>query len=141
MLESFRFPLTTSRRPRSLIKFKNLKDNDLQMVLLFGFVIFKKALNANYYHHFLKLVFAIHFAESRCINVIMVDNVTSLLRQFLIKFPQLYTAKHNQQIIHSLEHIGQTIGDYGPLTSYFTLCFENKLSMILYKLYTYIYSF
>ena len=126
-LQSFRFPSTTSRRPRSLIKFKKLKTNELRMILLFGFVIFKRALNAKYDNHFLKLVFAIHFAENRCITATTVIHVKNLLREFLIEFPQLYTIRHNQQVIHSLNHIGQTINDYGPLTSYSTLYFENNL--------------
>lgn len=134
MLQSFRFPSTTSRRPRSLIKFKKLKANELRMVLLFGFVIFKKTLNAKYYDHFLKLVFAIHFAESRCVTVEMVYDVKNLLHQFLIEFPKLYTVRHNQQVVHSLNHVGQTIDDYGPLTSYSTFYFENNLGMSFYTI-------
>lgn len=134
MLQSFRFPSTTSRRPRSLTKFKKFKANELRIVLLFGFVIFKKALNAKYYDHFLKLVFAIHFAENRCVTVTMVDNVKNLLHQFLIEFAQLYTVRHNQQVVHSLHHIGQTIYDYGPLTSYSTFYFENNLGMNFHEI-------
>ncbi|CAF4715096.1 unnamed protein product [Rotaria magnacalcarata] len=131
MLQSFRFPSTTSRRPRSLLKFKKLKANELRMVLLFGFVIFKKALNAKYYNHFLKLVFAIHFSENRCVTATMIGNIKSLLHEFLIEFPKLYTVRHNQQVIHSLNHIGQTVNDYGPLNSYSTFHFENNLGMIM----------
>ena len=129
MLQSFRFPSTTSRRPRSLLKYKKLKANESRMVLLFGFVIFKTALNTKYYNHFLKLVFAIHFSEYRCVTTKMVENVKSLLYGFLIEFPQLYTVRHNQQVVHSLHHIGQTMSDYGPLTSYSTFHFENSLGM------------
>jgi hypothetical protein len=125
MLQSFRFPSTTARRPRSLVKFKKLKANELRMVLLFGFVIFKKFLKAKYYDHFLKLVVAIHFAEYRSLTVAMVENVKSLLHEFLIQYPKLYTARHNLQVVHSLNHVGQTIYDYGPLTSYSTFQFEN----------------
>ncbi|CAF4906207.1 unnamed protein product [Rotaria sp. Silwood1] len=131
MLQSFRFPSTTGRRPRSLLKFKKFKASELRMVLLFGFVIFKKVLKAKYYDHFLKLVVAIHFSEHRTISMVMVDNVKSLLHEFLIEYPKLYTARHNQQVVHSLNHIGQTINDYGPLTSYSTFHFENILGIIM----------
>ncbi|CAF1639183.1 unnamed protein product [Rotaria sp. Silwood1] len=142
MLQSFRFPSTTGRRPRSLLKFKKFKASELRMVLLFGFVIFKKVLKAKYYDHFLKLVVAIHFSEHRTISMVMVDNVKSLLHEFLIEYPKLYTARHNQQVVHSLNHIGQTINDYGPLTSYSTFHFENILGDILIFSYqSFIYGF
>ncbi|CAF1218363.1 unnamed protein product [Rotaria magnacalcarata] len=131
ILQSFRFPSTTSRRPRSLLKFKKFKANELRMVLLFGFVIFEKILKAKYYNHFLKLVIAIHFSEHRALSMGMVDKVKSLLHEFLIEYPKLYTARHNQQVIHSLNHIGQTIDDYGPLTSYSTFHFESILGRIM----------
>ncbi len=127
MLQSFRFPSTTARRPRSLIKFRKLKANELRMVLLFGFVIFKRILRTKYYDHFLKLVVAIHFAEYRHLTVDMVENVKSLLHEFLIEYPKLYTTRHNHQVVHSLNHVGQTIYDYGPLTSYSTFHFESIL--------------
>ncbi|CAF4188742.1 unnamed protein product [Rotaria magnacalcarata] len=131
ILQSFRFPSTTSRRPRSLLNFKKFKANELRMVLLFGFVIFEKILKAKYYNHFLKLVIAIHFSEHRALSMGMVDKVKSLLHEFLIEYPKLYTARHNQQVIHSLNHIGQTIDDYGPLTSYSTFHFESILGRIM----------
>ena len=92
MLQSFRFPSTTARRPRSLIKFKKLKANELRMILLFGFVIFKNILKSKYYDHFLKLVVAIHFSEYRAVTVNMMNNVKILLHEFLIEYPKLYTA-------------------------------------------------
>ena len=107
-----------------------MKANELRMVLLFGFVIFKKTLNAKYYDHFLKLVFAMHFSENRCITATTVIHVKNLLHEFLVEFPQLYTIRHNQQVVHSLNHIGQTINDYGPLTSYSTFYFENNLGKL-----------
>jgi hypothetical protein len=133
MLQCFRFPSTTARRPRSLIKFKKLKANELRMILLFGFVIFKKVLKTKYYDHFLKLVVAIHFSENRAITEDMVENVKSLLHEFLLDYPKLYTARHNQQVVHSLHHVGQTISDYGPLTSYSTFHFENIFGDFFYK--------
>src|ERR1700722_13080360 len=64
MLQSFHFPSTTARRPGSLVKFQKLKANELRMILLFGFAIFKTTLKPKYYEHLLKLVVAVHFAES-----------------------------------------------------------------------------
>jgi hypothetical protein len=100
------------------------------MILLFGFIAFKNVLKDRFYNHFLKLVVAIHLSEFRAITVDMRKNIKTLLDEFLMEFPQLYTARHNQQVIHSLYHIGQTVNDYGPLTSYSTFHFENILGDI-----------
>lgn len=135
MLQAFRFPSTTARRPRSLIKFRKYKASEARMVLLFGFVIFRKILKVKYYNHFLKLVAAIHFSESRALTLTMTEDVKTLLREFLIEYPKLYTVRHNQQVVHSVNHIGQTISDYGPLTSYSTFHFENILGDV-YFFYT-----
>ncbi|CAF3949357.1 unnamed protein product [Adineta steineri] len=85
----------------------------------------------NIYHGVFVSMVAIHFAEYRDLTIDMVKSVKSLLHEFLIKYPKLYTARHNQQVIHSLNHIGQTIEDYGPLTSYSTFHFESILGMLM----------
>jgi len=100
------------------------------MVLLFGFIIFKNILKDKYYNHFLKLVIAIHFSENRALTMSMADDVEILLHEFLIDYPKLYTPRHNQQVVHSLHHIAETIRNYGPLTSYSTFHFENILGNI-----------
>ena len=131
ILQSFRFPSTTGRRPRLLLKFKKFEASELRMVLLFGCVIFKKVLKVKYCDHFLKLVVAIHFSEHRTRNMVIVGNVKSLLHEFLIEYLTLYKVRHYQQVVHSLNHIGQTINDYGSQTSYSTFHFENILGNIL----------
>ena len=130
-LQSFRFPSTTARRPRSLSKFQKYKASESRAVLLFGFVIFKCVLKEKYYDHFVKLVVAIHFAENRALTSTMAEDVKTLLREFLIDYPKLYTTRHNPQVVHSVNHVGQTISDYGPLTSYSTFHFENILGNML----------
>ena len=99
----------------------------MRVILLFGFLIFKKNLRNKYYNHFLKLVAAVHQAENRTLNQSMIDNVKNLLRSFLIDYPKLYSPRHNSQTVHSLDHVGKTIEDYGPLTSYSTFHFEDIL--------------
>lgn len=127
MLRAYRFPSTTARRPRSLLIYKKFKANELRMVLLFGFAIFKGILQQKYYNHLLKLVLAFHLAENRAVTSSMVVSIKRLLRSFLFDFPKLYSLRHNQQVVHSLDHIGKTVEDFGPLTSYSTFHFENAL--------------
>ncbi|CAF1478379.1 unnamed protein product [Adineta steineri] len=131
MLQTLRFPSTTTRRPRSLNKFKKLKASELRVILLFGFVVFKNLLKSKYYDHFVKLVVAVHLSEFRAVTSTMTNNIKILLREFLVDFPNLYGIRYNQQVVHSLDHIGQTVIDYGPLTSYSTFHFENILGMIM----------
>ena len=99
----------------------------MRAILLFEFVIFRKNLRSRYYNHFLKVVAAVHQAENRALNQSMIDNVKNLLRSFLIDYPKLYSPRHNSQAMHSLDHVGKTIEDYGPLTSYSTFHFEDIL--------------
>ena len=136
MLKSFRFPSTTARRPRTLHKFKKLKASELRMLLLFGFVIFRKFLKPKYYNNLLKLVVTIHFSEFRALTTDMVANVESL-HEFLLEYPKLYSARHNHQVVHSLHHVAQTIYDYGPLTSYSTFHFESMLGWCFSSFFTF----
>ena len=68
-------PSTTARRPRALLMYQKMKANEMRVILLFGFIIFKKHLKGKYYTHFLKLVAAIHLAENRALSESMVQNV------------------------------------------------------------------
>lgn len=78
---------------------------------------------------------AIHLSEHRALTLSMIEDVKTLLHEFLIQYTKLYTVRHNQQVVHSLHHVAATIADYGPLTSYSTFHFENILGDILFSLH------
>jgi hypothetical protein len=104
-------------------------------------VIFKKVFKAKYYDHFIKLVVGIHFSESRAIIGAM-EKCKSFLHEFLLDHPKLYMISHNQQVLHSLHHVGQTISDYRPLISKSTFQFENILDNIFLQIFSiYCYSY
>jgi hypothetical protein len=51
-------------------------------------------------------------SEYRAIVGAIVKNADSLLHDFLLDYPKLHTVRHNQQVVHSLYHVGQSISDY-----------------------------
>ena len=127
MLNAVRFPSTTTRRPRSITKFKKYKGNELRSLLLFGYSIFHNILAYRYYVHFLLLVHIMHISESRSIDNESLENLRHLCMEYVLMFPRLYGTRHNVQVVHSIVHIADTVEAYGPLNSYSTFNFENLL--------------
>ncbi|CAF1543379.1 unnamed protein product [Adineta ricciae] len=54
-------PSNTSRLLRCLTLYSKFKANEMRILLLYGYVIFKNILGTKYYNHFLKLVLMMHF--------------------------------------------------------------------------------
>ncbi|CAF3117896.1 unnamed protein product [Rotaria sp. Silwood2] len=59
-LQCFRFSSTTTRAPRSVMKYYRLKANESRVLLLITYPIFKKYLKPIYYKHLQLLSFALH---------------------------------------------------------------------------------
>ena len=135
MLRCVHFPSTTTRHPRSIIKFNKYKGNELRSLLLFGYSIFDGVLGHRYYSHFLLLVLIMHISESRSIHNEWLGNLQQLCTEFVLVFPRLYSIRHNVQVVHSIVHIFDTVKAYGPLTNFSTFNFESLLGM--QKLYVY----
>lgn len=126
-LKNVKFPSTTTRHPRSFLQYHKFKASELRVVLLCGYSIFEKIMKKKYYDHFKKLVLAVHLAESRSLTEQDIQAVHKLCCDFLLQFPNLYSERHNVQVIHSIMHISESIRDFGPLTSYTTFNFESLL--------------
>lgn len=156
-LSQYRYPSTTSRTPRSLKQFHRFKANEFRLILLFGAPVFRRYLDQLHYENYLLLVFACHLAESRSIHQEDIDEIDFLLGKldffrrrietyrclmsvsdtFLKEYPILYTNRHNQQVIHSLSHVSQSVRDYGQLSNYSTFNFESVLGekKVMFRLY------
>ncbi|CAF4653606.1 unnamed protein product, partial [Rotaria magnacalcarata] len=126
-LYQYRYPSTTSRTPRPLIQFHRFKANEFRLILLFAAPIFKSYLKPKIYKNYLLLVFAFHLAEFRSLRSTDIDDIRFLLDSFLYEYPSLYTNRHNQQVIHSIDHVVQSVQDYGQLSNYSTFNFESLL--------------
>lgn len=126
-LSSIKYPSTSVRMPRSLLKYEQYKANELRAILLYGFSGFCGVLPLEYARHFLLLVIGMHIAESRRIEIEQVNDIRVLLDRFLHLFPTLYSPRQNSQTVHSLNHVADSVSDYGSLSNYSTFNFENVL--------------
>ena len=126
-LTLIKYPSTSTRVPRSILKYSQFKGNELRAICLYGFPAFCLAVPMKYARHFLTLVIAVHLSESRSLDYNQVDDIAILLDTFLRQFPDFYTARHNTQAVHSLQHIASSVRDFGCLGNYSTFNFENIL--------------
>lgn len=126
-LSLIKYPSTSTRVPRSILKYYQYKGNELRAICLYGFSAFCHALPIKYARHFLMLVIAVHLSESRSLDRRQIDDIQILLDQFLRQFRDLYTNRHNTQSIHSLQHVAASVMDFGSLGNYSTFNFENIL--------------
>ncbi|CAF1302483.1 unnamed protein product [Rotaria magnacalcarata] len=115
-LRKFRFPSTTTRVPRTIMKYYRLKANESCVILLITYPIFKKYLKPIYYKHFQLLSFAMHIGESRIIDSSKLKEMNYFLEKFVFTFHLLYGKRHCVNTVHSVIHFHQTVKDYGPLT-------------------------
>jgi hypothetical protein len=129
LLGQVRFPSSTTRRPRPIMKFHKYKGNELRSLLLFAYSIFEDVLGRHYYSHFLLLVLIMHLSESRALHRDWLDNLKHLCTQFVLIFPRLYSGRHNVQVVHSLVHVADTVKAFGPLSNYSTFNFESLLGL------------
>ncbi|CAF4170049.1 unnamed protein product, partial [Rotaria magnacalcarata] len=81
-LSTHKFPSTTCRIPRSILKYNQFKANELRSVLLFGFSSFS-FLPRKYYRHFVLLVIAAHLCESRSISPDQLSYIRQLTTEFV----------------------------------------------------------
>ncbi|CAF1241937.1 unnamed protein product [Didymodactylos carnosus] len=128
-LSSYKYPSTTSRIPRTILHHSNFKGNEFRLILSFGLPAFRLPMKIKYYHYFQLLVIAMQLAESRSIEPSTIPDIDDLLTKFLQQFPLLHTKRHNVQSVHSIEHIGATVQDFGQLSNYSTFNFESLLGI------------
>jgi hypothetical protein len=109
------------------MKYHRLKANELRVILLITYPIFKSYLKPIYYKHLQLLSFALHIGESREITLSKLSEMKILLDKFVYTFHFLYGKRHAVNIVHSVIHFHPTVGDYGPLTNYSTFNFESLI--------------
>lgn len=131
LLQLVRLPSTTTPLPRSPTDYMNFKASELRVVLLFGYVIFDGYLPEKYHKHLLKLVCLLHLAENRRIRNRHITTMQHLGESFVVSFCHLYTERHCVPVVHSIVHLALTVRDFGPLTSYTTFNFEDRLGEFL----------
>jgi hypothetical protein len=124
-LAKIRYPTTTVRVPRSIIKCMKLKANECRVLLLIGYPIFQQYLSDSYYQHLQKLAFGIAIGESSSISMEKLEEMDLLLNSFVDDFP--YPERYIVQTIHSVKHFADTTKDFGPLSNYSTFNYESVI--------------
>lgn len=84
-------------------------------------------LPSKYAQHFLLLVSAAHFCESKTLSKDDILNVKCLTREFIYQFPLLYGDRHNVISVHWVIHLAESIHDFGPVFNFSTFNFESYL--------------
>ena len=124
-LANVRYPGTTTRAPRTILKCLTLKANECRVLLLIVYPILKAYLPPKYYSHLQKLAFGIHIGESSEISSEKLGEMEILLSSFVDDFP--YNERHIVQTVHCVKHFAQTTKDFGPLSNYSTFNFESVI--------------
>mgnify|MGYP006892812122 FL=1 len=129
-LALIRYPTTTARAPRSVVKCMKLKANECRILLLIGYPVFKKYLPPLYYEHLQKLAFGIATGESSEISMQDLEEMDFLLNSFVDEFP--YPERFVVQTVHAVKHFADTAKDFGPLSNYSTFNYESVIGKIRY---------
>ena len=66
-----------------------------------------------------------HLAEDRCLKRHQLVEIKYLMDKFVHDFPEIDTARHHIQMVHSFVHVADSVANYGPLQNYSTVSFEN----------------
>lgn len=128
-LSKIKYPSTTTRAPRSILKCLKLKANECRVLLLVAYPIFQNYLPEKYYQHLQKLAFGIHIGESSALSADEIEDMDTLLNSFVDDFP--YEQRYIVQNIHCVKHFANTVNDFGPLFNYSTFNYESVIGEIL----------
>ena len=126
-LSTHKFPSTTYRVARTILRYKEFKANELRCVLLFGFTAICRYLPRKYGRHFLSLVMAAHFSESKTISSQQIEHIKRLTDEFILQFPLIYGDRQNVISIHTIVHLADSVRDFGGVYNYSTFNFESYL--------------
>ena len=126
-LSTHKFPSTTYRVARTILKYKEFKANELRCILLFGFTPICLYLPRKYSRHLLSLVMAAHLCESKTSSSHQIEHIRRLTNEFIYQFPLLYGDRQNVISIHTIVHLADSVRDFGGVFNYSTFNFESYL--------------
>lgn len=126
-LSTHKFPSTTYRIARTILKYKEFKANELRCILLFGFTPLCCYLPRKYSRHFLSLVMAAYLCESKTNSAHQIEHIKRLTNEFIFQFPLLYGDRQNVISIHTIAHLADSVKDFGGVFNYSTFNFESYL--------------
>lgn len=130
LLLNKQLPGEINRKVRSLQFINYFKATEFRTILLYyGIVIFKDALDDETYIHFLQLCLATRLCSSKFyLKNVSVKNVAcKLFEAFCINFKKIYGCDAVVSNIHNISHIYEDVNRFGSLCEISTYPFENHL--------------
>ncbi|CAF1449042.1 unnamed protein product [Rotaria sordida] len=130
VFNTIRYPSTSYRIPRSLSYFNDYKGNEYRIALLFGYRSFKNFIPDKNYQLLKILAFAAHIGEARFVTSDMVDDMNTLLDEFDLRLPDVYSCKEMVGVVHAVSHLAQCVAKAGPMSNWNTFSFESVVGFV-----------
>ncbi|XP_028418505.1 uncharacterized protein LOC114543898 [Dendronephthya gigantea] len=128
-------PHEVTRIPRSVTQRAYWKGSEWHWwILLYCPIVLYGLLPSRYYHHMLLLCHGVYLLTKASITHSDLNHASASLTKFVNEFQQLYGEIHMTYNIHQLNHLTQTVIDWGPLSIYSTYVFEG-FNLVLMRLF------
>ena len=129
-LENCKMPLEIHRSVRGLDTLCYWKGTEFRTFLYYlGVVILSDVLPIDVYQHYLKLFCAITICSSNVYNKFL-NLAEVLLNSYIEYFRDFYGEDYMSSNIHNLTHLVDEVRKFGPLQSFNSYPFENRLYQI-----------
>ena len=126
VLCAIRPPSEIKRLPRSIKLRKYWKAAEWRsFLLLYSPVLLKHLLPAEYYKHWLLLVFAINSLMGSSISPATLVHCKMALVKFVYRIPHLYSIECVSYNVHLMTHLVQSVEQWGPLWATSAFVFED----------------
>ena len=134
-LEQITPPHEVTRVPRSLTQRAFWKGSEWHWwILLYCPVILYGVLPLRYFQHMLLLAHGVFLLTKHSITRLELNKAHASLSKFVHDFQELYGDGHMSYNVHQLNHLTQTVIDWGPLSVYSTYVFEG-FNLVLMRLF------
>ncbi len=128
-------PHEVTRVPRSLTQRAFWKGSEWHWwMLLYCPVILYGVLPLRYFQHMLLLAHGVFLLTKLSISRSELNKAHASLTKFVRDFQELYGDVHMTYNVHQLNHLTQTVIDWGPLSVYSTYVFEG-FNLVLMRLF------
>lgn len=124
-------PSSLARIPRDINELNNWKSTEIEIFsLYYGPIVFKDILKAHYYSHFCIFCSAIHKLTKSSINENNLTIACVQLDKFCDGTYEYIPDKLWRYNVHSLQHLVNTVRNFGPLHGYSAYFYESDLAKL-----------
>ncbi|XP_073668003.1 uncharacterized protein [Paramisgurnus dabryanus] len=134
-IEHFQPPSNITRMPRSITTRAYWKASEWRAFLLFyAPIVLKSILPRRFLEHFLLLCQAVYVLQTTSITQLELFYASQHLNEFVCNFETLYGRSHMTYNVHILQHLSDSVRNWGHLWCYSPYSFEGCNGFLL-KLY------